>query len=409
MTNSLLKRLGINSLDDKLLLAFSTVLFLPILFDFITVITGGSSSTYTFIIYIGTLLLFFSKFSQVIKPTNVLLIFGLYLLFALNYILFPVSQPYISSTGFMLVCIYFIPIGFLFFTQIRNWSSFISILNKYSILAFAIGFYILFFTNIAIEKSDEALFTYMEFSYALLPFICASFAVFYKTRKKTALIVFILGLFEIISYGCRGAILSSVLFALLIILLNSRTNKILFSASIVLMLFIYLNLEAIANFLLSIDLFSNSYFLKHFVSGAMFESERSHIYDLCEIRMSKMGLDLSGFFGDRPFCGSVYPHNFVYEILMQFGWCFGLLILISYLLLIISCLKKRAFRESVLFILCALLLKYMLSGSYLLSGQFWIATSALIAISTSKNLDLILNEYTCNFFDLSRALQLWYN
>lgn len=384
MMNSLLKRIGIYSLDDKLLFAFSTVLFFPIFFDFITVITGGNSSNYTFIVYIGTLLLFFSKFYRVIKPTNVLLIFGLYVIFVLNYFIFPVSQPYISSTGFILVCVYFIPIGFLFFTQIKDWSNLICILNKYSILAFAIGLYILFFTNITIEKSDEALFTYMEFSYALLPFICASFTVFFKTKKKTALIVFLLGLFEILSYGCRGAIISTVLFVVLIILLKSKTNKILFSVSTILMLFVYLNLEDIANFLLSIDLFSNSYFLKHFVSGAMFESERSQIYNLCEIRITKMGLELSGLFGDRPFCGSVYPHNFVYEILMQFGWCFGLIILISYLTLIISCLKKKAYRESVIFILCALLLKYMLSGSYLLSGQFWIATSALIAISTSN-------------------------
>lgn len=386
MINKYLKRIGISTLNDKLLLAFSTVLFLPILFDFITVITGGDSSTYTFIIYLGTLLFFFSKFFRVVKPINVLFLFGLYLIFTLNYFIFPDSQPYISSTGFILVCVYFIPIGFLFFTQIRDWSNLVPILNKFSILAFAIGFYILFFTDITIERSDEALFTYMEFSYALLPFICASFAVFYKTRKKIALIIFLIGLFEILSYGCRGAIISTVLFALLIILLNSKTNKLLFSASILLILFVYLNLESIVNFLLSIDLFSNSYFLKHFVSGAMFESERSQIYELCEMRISKMGLELSGLFGDRPFCGSIYPHNFVYEVMMQFGWCFGPVILISYILLIFSCFKKKAYRESVLFILCALLLKYMLSGSYLLSGQFWIATSALIAISSSRRI-----------------------
>lgn len=385
MLNDLFRKSGIKSINDELLLAFSMVLFLPILFDLITVIARGNSSSYTFVIYIGTLVLFFIKFFRIIKPANVLALLGLYLFFILNYVIFPISQSYISSTGFILVCVYFIPIGLLFFTQIRDWSRLISIVNKYSILACTIGLYILFFTNVTTGNDEEVLFTYMEFSYALLPFICASFAKFYETKNKLALLVFLLGLFEILSYGCRGSILSTALFVLMTMVMNSKTNKILFSVSAILILFVYLNLESIANFLLSFNLFSNSYFLGHLVDGAMFASERSWIYDMCENRISTMGIEFSGLFGDRPFCGSVYPHNFIYEVLMQLGWIFGPIILVSYLLLVISCIQRKNCKSSVLFILCALLLKYMLSGSYLLSGQFWIATCALIAISSSKN------------------------
>lgn len=138
----------------------------------------------------------------------------------------------------------------------------------------------------------------------------------------------------------------------------------------------------------------------------MFESLRSEIYDFCMNRISTMGIEISGLFGDRPFCGSVYPHNFIYEIMMQFGWFFGPIILLLYLYLIIYSLRYKRNRQAAIFILCALLLKFMLSGSYLLSGQFWIATCSLIAISKSQSKQT--NEYTRNFINIPRAYTLWY-
>lgn len=395
------KRIGIRTLDDKLLFAFSTAIFLPILFDFITTVTRGNSSSYTFAIYIGTLILFFVQFSKIIRAKNIIALFGIYIFFLFNYILFPISQTYLSSNEFILVCIYFISIGVLFFTHIRDWSGLISMVNKYSVPAILIGLYILLSTNIVTGKGDEVLFTYMEFSYALLPFICAPFARYYETKNKLTLLVFLIGLFEILSYGCRGAVIFTILFVLLTILLNSKTNKFIFFTFVLVGLIIYVNIEYIANTLLSFDLFSNSRFLNHFISGEMFESPRSKIYDLCEQRIFTMGIDISGLFGDRPFCGSIYPHNFIYEIMMQSGWLLGPIILILYLNIIIYSLKNKRNRQAAIFILCTLLLKFMLSGSYLLSGQFWIATCGLIAISKSKN--IITNEHSGNFFNISRA------
>ena len=384
MLNRLYKKIGIANMNDKLLFAFSTVLFLPILFDFITSATGGNSSVYTYILYIGTLIIFFMEFYIIIKLRNVFLLIGIYSLFFINSLLFPDSQYYIYSTDFILVCLYFIPIGLLFFTQIRDWSSLAYILNKYSIYAFLIGIYILLFTDVRVESKDDSLFTYMEFSYALLPFLCASFARYYETRSKFTLVLFLLGVLEILAYGCRGAVISTMLFVCSLILSNGKTNRIFLFFFVAVALFVYSNFESIVNYLLSFELFSDSYFLQHFVNGEMFESSRSEIYKLCENRISSMGLEVCGVFGDRPFCGSVYPHNFVYEIMMQFGWFLGPTILLFYLALIVKCMLKRECRTALLFILCALLFKYMLSGSYLLSGLFWIASSALVSMKSSK-------------------------
>lgn len=384
MFTGLYKRIGIKTLNDKLLFAFSTVIFLPILFDFITSVTGGNSSSYTFAIYIGTLFLFFVEFYKIIRPINIIALLGIYIFFFFNYTFFPVSQPYLSSKEFILVCVYFIPIGLLFFTQIRDWNGLISMVSKYSIPAILIGLYILFYTNVTV-KGEEVMFTYMEFSYALLPFICASFARYFETKNKLTLLIFFLGLFEIISYGCRGSIIFTSLFVMLTIFLNDKTNRFIISIFIITILLIYLNIEYIANTLISFDLFSNSYFLRHFVEDEMFVSDRVFIYELCENRISTEGIEISGLFGDRPYCGSIYPHNFIYEIMMQFGWALGPIVLLLYLGLVVSSLKEKGSRQAVIFILCTLLLKFMLSGSYLLSGQFWIATCGLIAIRNISN------------------------
>lgn len=373
-------------MNDRLVLAFSTVLFLPILFDFITAITGGNSIVYTFLLYVGSFVVFFVEFHSIIRLQNILTLLCLYLIFFLNYVSFPDSQTYMSSIGFVLVCLYFLPIGVLFFSQIRDWKLLVSITSRYAIFAFAIGLYIIFFTNISRASSEVSLFTYMEFSYAQLPFICATFARYYETKNKLTLMLFLLGFFEILSYGCRGSIIFTFIFVSLLMLLNGKSNRVMLFLFGIVGLLIYSNFEIIVNYLLTIDLFSDSYFLQHLVKGEMFESSRSEIYEACEKRIVSMGTEISGLFGDRAYCPDVYPHNICLEVMMQFGWIFGPMILLGYLILIISCWFKKDCRIVLLLILCSLLFKYILSGSYLMSGLFWVATFALISIRKTKNM-----------------------
>ena len=93
-----------------------------------------------------------------------------------------------------------------------------------------------------------------------------------------------------------------------------------------------------------------------------------------------MGLSISGFFGDRSFClGYAYPHNIIYEILMSFGWIFGIISILFYAYELL-----RAFfhnKEVTIFIFLTLFTRYFISGSYLTEGRFWITTALIIAIS----------------------------
>lgn len=385
MLNKFFFKINITTCNDKLIFALSFVLFLPILFDFVITYTNGNSSVFTYFTYSVSLIVFLVSFRKVIRTKNVLYIFIFYLILLLNYLLFPKSRDYILNNQSILIALYFIPLSFLFFKQIQDWSNFYRVMNFFSIPALLFGLYILLATDISVAMArEESFFTYQEFSYALLPFVCAIYANFHKTRNLIYLGLFFAGIIEMFIYGARAPILSCFLFPILLELSNKRNmRQIVFMGLIILVITIYF--KDIIEYLTSIGLFSNSYFLLHLVNGELFEhSTRTDIYINCERRINSMGLEFSGLYGDRQFCGSIYPHNILYEVLMQFGWLLGPITLLGLFVLIIKSLRDKINRKYVLFFICTLLLKYFVSDSYLESGRFWIFLAVILSLNKSN-------------------------
>lgn len=387
MIERVLKKISVTDDNEKKILDLSFVLFLPILFDFITSVTHGNSSVYTYILYIATLVITLFKFKSCITQKSVLVLIALYLVVGINYLIFPVSVEYISSTQSTLMLVFSLPLAFLIFRNITDWSSFIRIASFFCLPAILIGVYILLFTDVSSDLRDDALFTYMEFSYALLPFVCLSFARYYDSKNRLYLLLFAAGEAEMLAYGCRAALLCSVLFVVLVEFMDYKRHKTQLFLFILVIAVIVLSFDTIISYLVSVDLFSNSYFLKNLVSGDLFEhSTRVEIYDNCERRLSTMGLEISGLFGDRAYCGSVYPHNIIYEVLMQFGWILGSGILLYYLILLLKAVSHSDTRIVVLFFFCCIFCRFFVSDSYLQNGQFWIMTACIISISKLKSL-----------------------
>lgn len=387
MIERVLKKISVTDDNEKKILDLSFVLFLPILFDFITSVTHGNSSVYTYILYIATLAITLFKFRSCITQKSVLVLIALYLVVGVNYLIFPVSVEYISSTQSTLILVFSLPLAFLIFRNITDWSSFIRIASFFSLPAILIGVYILLFTDVSSALRDDALFTYMEFSYALLPFVCLSFARYYDSKNRLYLLLFATGEAEMLAYGCRAALLYSVLFVVLVEFMDYKRHKTQLFLFILVIAVIVLSFDTIISYLVSVDLFSNSYFLKNLVSGDLFEhSSRVEIYDNCERRLSTMGMEISGLFGDRAYCGSVYPHNIIYEVLMQFGWILGSGILLYYLILLLKAVSHSDTRIVVLFFFCCIFCRFFVSDSYLQNGQFWIMTACIISISKLKSL-----------------------
>ncbi len=377
------------SLNDRLLISLSFVIFMPLLFDFISGLTMGQSRNITMIIYGVTFVTFFVMGHQSIRPSNFWSLVIIYATCLINIYLFPESRKYFETSQYLNL-FYYMPLSFVLFRNIKYWDNFITVLFYFAPIAILMGGYSLLFAQI--QTSDNSI-TYMEFSYALLPFVCASYAYYINERRIVGLILFIIGLIEMLSFGCRGAVLSSMIFAISLAAINLKRNKWgLILLSIVIMV-IALNIAPIINFLSSLSLFEDSYILKRAINSELFEANgREIILMNCERRLSSMGLEISGLFGDRPYCGSVYPHNIVYEILMQWGWILGTFLLIWFVSLFVrGFFRNSSSRFVTLFFVCSILLRFFVSGSYLNSGLFWLMIACMLSI---KNIRVIkVNSY----------------
>ena len=390
MTQMTGTRRKINSLNDRLLLSLSFVFFMPLLFDFISGLTMGQSRNVTIAIYGITFVAFFVMGRQSIKPSNFLPLVVIYAICTINVLLFPESRKYFETAQFLNL-FYYIPLSFVLFRNIKEWSNFIPVLFRFSPIAVLMGGYSLMFAQI--QTADISI-SYMEFSYALLPFVCASYAYYISKRRIVGLILFIIGLVEMLAFGCRGAVVSALIFAILLAVLKSKTNKWGLILLSVVTIAIAVNIVPIINYLSGISIFEDSYILRRAINAEMFEvSSRETILMNCEKRLSSMGLEISGLFGDRPYCGSVYPHNIVYEVFMQWGWILG-----TFLLLYLSSLFVKGFvrnstsRFVTLFFVCSILLRFFISGSYLNSGLFWLMIACMLSIKNLREIKVNNNE-----------------
>lgn len=385
MTNKILSKLGINSSDDIMLALLGVVLFTPIFLVFIAGLTSGQSSNITMIVYVLTLVFVVIAGWRRIKLKNVLIVFVFYFICYLNIVFFPDSIQYFEMSQY-LILLFHIPLGFLFFKTIKSWANFTNILFVFTPLAILIGVYILFFTEVITIDRSETYVTYMEFSYALLPFVCASYACYKQNRRIMGLLLYLFGLTEMLAFGCRGALMCALAFAILISVTFSKGRKWALVLLSIVIIAIVLNLDSIVGFLSKISFFENSYILQKAIDGDVLQHEgRKVIFLNCKKRLSNMGVEISGLFGDRPYCGSVYPHNVIYEILMQGGWFLGSALIIFFASIFIKGLVHTpTSRFLTIFFICAVLGRFFVSDSYLNNGLFWIMIACLLSIIHSR-------------------------
>jgi len=275
-------------------------------------------------------------------------------------------------------------------------------IDSYEILLnsiYKVSIIIIFLANIVfvIFYFKNIFFDYMSFSYDLLvpAVIC-----FYKSilnKKRNCLVFSCFSFFIIAIGGCRGALLCLGLFLLLFYLFISK-KKITINTFFISITIIFSLSFMIVYFELVVDLIS-SIFSKHnyqsrimekIIVGEFFKSQgRDEIYSAVWAGICEKPFLGYGLFGDRKVvsykCGSypdgTYSHNIVLEILCEFGFVFGSLILICIFLLIFNFFKNN--KKNVKFDFCVILiscelLKLFYTGSYLVSPLFWLFLGLLL-------------------------------
>ena len=405
MINKLLNLLNIKTTNDKLLLALSFLLFMPLLFDFIFAMTNGNSGTYSLIIYGLSFFVIIFQFRKLISIKNVLYILGLFTIFALNMVIFPSSQEYFFRPQMFLLYGYTIPISFLFLVKIKDWSSFFRIMSYFGFISIFMSAKVILYVMSIPNLVQEGVFSYMEFSYALSPMLCALFARYLETNKYIYLIAYLAGMAEIVAYSSRAALLYAIMFVFIGELYYFKKRKRRFFCFVtILMVGIFFSATITKKIEYS-SYFEASYAINRFISGEGSTSEsREYIYKLCRQRIDEVGVNVNGFFGDRPYCGSVYPHNLFYEILMQFGAFVGTIILILLFFLIIRSFIKCPNKLIVIFFILTIFAQFFVSGSYLESGKFWIFLCATISLAGNRKLKRY--EYISHKCDLSRTQRI---
>ena len=288
-----------------------------------------------------------------------------------------------QDLAFILVCFYYFPLSVLIVYNISDWSRFLIILRPIAIVSILLGVYIAFIQGVNLFVRDS-LFSYMEFSYAMAPMIIALYVNARKYNRMIDYIFSFIGLVTILIYGARAAlgfmIIYIALYELFIRKIKLSTRIIIIGIAILL----YINLENIASMLSSYEMFANSRTLVRFLNNEFMEADgREYIYMSCHQRISTMGLDISGLFGDRPFCSGIYPHNIIYEILMSYGIIIGSMMLLMMLILMVYNLLKKDSTITLFFIL-TLFARFLISGSYIIEGKFWLCLFALLSIAKSN-------------------------
>lgn len=219
-------------------------------------------------------------------------------------------------------------------------------------------------------------------------FVCLIFLIFFLREKKiTYLVISSIALLQVIMYASRTALLAYLLFLLFYILFVSTTknNKIkkiiglVLSAIAVIVFTSKQVLLGIVGLLESIGISSRT--LQLFALGSVeLDGGRKMMYEQSwEILKNKpLGC---GLYWDRyAFPRFHYVHSFLYEVLIDFGWIIGGLLLFLLIIMTIRILRSDSIEFKLLFMMFFSLsmVRLMLSYSFWLEDNFWAMLAIII-------------------------------
>ncbi len=307
-----------------------------------------------------------------------------------------ISDNLFTSALTVLLFLY-IPIFFLMFNGI-DFLRLVNLARKFSHATLIVAI-IAFGNYMFVRRATPP--DYMSFAYMMLTPILLCF-IFGTEGSLWDLILSGIGGFIILIVGCRGAVISLAVFFLLymIVYYIPRGGKKFGLGKLIVIigvLAVCVFSEQLLNFIsygLSLVGFTSRTVNKLIAgSGAFIESEgRQAIWNQAIHNIDFLG---KGLFGDRTviideYAHATYAHNFFLEILVDFGWIIGLLVLAGLIVLFI-----RAFRCSlksnssmlikISFIMISIIFaKHMISTSFLTSVDFWFYLGLAVYIVSNR-------------------------
>lgn len=328
----------------------------------------------------------------VIKRSKIKLI-GIYSLgvfvFLLHYLLFPENSFYMKGVifPFFFMCL---P-ALVYSMSIRNWNTLQNSMIKASLIVLIVG--TVLGVLVLFGKATVGGYSMSLSYYMLLPMIIILNELFDNYSLKT-LIFSLIALAIILSLGSRGPILCVMVFVLLKIMRPftklTYTKLLFFLTTFTATLFIVIYLDSILHYIndLLLNFGIRSRTIALFFREGVHLSGRENIYPKIVEAIQDNPLLGIGIAGDRLITGG-YAHNLFLEVLASFGIIVGSALLIALLYLIIkNLLTKDKQKYNMIIIWVSLgFIPLIVSGSYLISMNFWLLTGLMIAgLVNSKNI-----------------------
>ena len=302
-------------------------------------------------------------------------------------------SPQISSFISYVIMLFYsrILVGMVFFEHLTDYKKIIHI-QLFFLLPTLIDAILMF----SVEQTEG----YMALSYNLIP--SALFYMFYGLQNKkwlfslSGIVIF----FVTFIYGARGAVACGCAAIMIYMIVNfiRQSSKItirniaFFSMVLIVMVLIYVNWNNIIFFLS--EQFGTSRTLSFITSeNALSDSNRQITFDAMKAAIAESPILPNGLLADRFICAEIknltvgplaYPHNYIYEIIYQFGIPLGCLFLLWNVHLIIRWFVKLKYANSnFMFVTISFVplafIQLMVSNSYLLNYAWGIAMGILLS------------------------------
>lgn len=305
-----------------------------------------------------------------------------------NVIEYMFSDSFFSSPVVWLCIIYF-PIFLSFLTEV-NFERLLKVTTKYSVVTLTVAAtaFVNYVVVLKIVMPD-----YMTFAYMMVP---AIFTCTISALTGTHINVFfsLMGSFLVFIGGCRGALLTIVIFFLLVFLkcftMKGEKRTILFKIiAIIVFAIIALNFESILDSV-SVVLDGMGYKSRVFASltNSNYGGEVNSFFsgdgrnDIWKMSIENIRFIGYGLFGDRTvvrneYNDSSYAHNWMLEMLVSFGWIIGIIAVVFVLWVVIRCLLVANKSKNIILVvmsyavLSIIMVKHFISASFVSSIDFW--------------------------------------
>lgn len=281
---------------------------------------------------------------------------------------------------------------FLITLLLKDVDGFLKIATKYSVFVI---FMAIFVYIALVQSGNDRTIEYMTFSYnMLLPAtICAYQGM--ENGKKKHMVLSLIASVVIIVAGARGAAVC-VLSMLFLLFLYSMGKKLtmgrllMFAAALVGGIFFLIYFEEIMQWIGTVLHNNNikSRTIEKIIKGTVGKSSgRDLIREYLIYSFKFMPARGYGIYGDRTLVGS-YAHNFILEIIIDYGFVIGPLVLFSMAVAFLRIIVNKQRREVLSLFIISIpgFIKLFFSGSYLQDSIFWLFFGAMFLCLNKENL-----------------------